>query len=587
MVTAVGAGVERPDGAEEIDAEGRWADPGPVGPAHAPGPVDAVVAAPRPRRRALARGRDPGWSPSGSRSTPTCPSSAGATAPAAGTARSRSPSSTRSRATPPVVLISGDGHHAWLNTTALLHLAMPVRDSVVRETEWFAAYPRLVTLVGNDGTSPEAYRRMLDDAAAPGHRRHGRLRVRGAASRSGPSGWAQGCDRAADPLGDVRRHRSTTSSPPACAPATRCPAATTAPRWGRSRSSATARSTPGPPGAASRTATRTGSSTPPASRTSPASSCASCSRRAHAAGLEIATHAIGDAAVREALAAYADTGARGSIEHAQMARRDDVRRMAAARHPRERAARRTCSTTATSPTGSGASAPSAASRSAGCSTTASSSRSAPTRRSRRSTRGWRWPPPCTAAPTSASPWHGEQALTVREALAASVDGQPTVGPGRAATWCSSTATRCCATSTPSDTAAARPRAAGHAGRADRPSPAAWSATPADPAPPAPDARVDQRRAGQHQVGDCPLLDRERVVGERRGGGRDPPVDPGSAAQMSWPALGAQTSTYSTLLSGGGRLDGLGQALVDPSGEGVVAVGQRQVCAGADSGTICG
>ena len=33
-----------------------------------------------------------------------------------------------------VVLISGDGHHAWLNTTALMHFAMPVRDSVVRVT---------------------------------------------------------------------------------------------------------------------------------------------------------------------------------------------------------------------------------------------------------------------------------------------------------------------------------------------------------------------------------------------------------------------------------------------------------------------
>ena len=51
----------------------------------------------------------------------------------------------------PVVLISGDGHHAWLNTVALLFLAMPVRDSVVREAEWFAAYPRLASLVGNDG----------------------------------------------------------------------------------------------------------------------------------------------------------------------------------------------------------------------------------------------------------------------------------------------------------------------------------------------------------------------------------------------------------------------------------------------------
>ncbi|MCW2843016.1 MAG: Amidohydrolase 3, partial [Nocardioides sp.] len=67
-----------------------------------------------------------------------------------------------------VVLISGDAHHAWLNTTALMHLAMPVRDSVVREGEWFAAYARLSTLVGDDGTSPEAYRRTLDHAASMG-----------------------------------------------------------------------------------------------------------------------------------------------------------------------------------------------------------------------------------------------------------------------------------------------------------------------------------------------------------------------------------------------------------------------------------
>ena len=48
----------------------------------------------------------------------------------------------------------------------------------------------------------------------------------------------------------------------------------------------------------------------------------------HGAGLEVATHAIGDAAVGEALDAYAATGAWGSIEHAQLVRRDDVRRMA-------------------------------------------------------------------------------------------------------------------------------------------------------------------------------------------------------------------------------------------------------------------
>ena len=39
-------------------------------------------------------------------------------------------------------------------------------------------------------------------------------------------------------------------------------------------------------------------------------------------------HAIGDRAVTEALAAFADTGARGGIEHVQLTTRDDVRRMA-------------------------------------------------------------------------------------------------------------------------------------------------------------------------------------------------------------------------------------------------------------------
>ena len=55
---------------------------------------------------------------------------------------------------------------------------------------------------------------------------------------------------------------------------------------------------------------------------------ARAARPGRAAGLEVATHAIGDAAVADALQAYADTGATGSIEHAQLVRRDDVRRMA-------------------------------------------------------------------------------------------------------------------------------------------------------------------------------------------------------------------------------------------------------------------
>ena len=51
--------------------------------------------------------------------------------------------------------------------------------------------------------------------------------------------------------------------------------------------------------------------------------------RAAAGGLDVAVHAIGDRAVTEALAAFAETGARGGIEHVQLTTRDDVRRMAA------------------------------------------------------------------------------------------------------------------------------------------------------------------------------------------------------------------------------------------------------------------
>ncbi|HSU02986.1 MAG TPA: amidohydrolase family protein, partial [Nocardioides sp.] len=68
----------------------------------------------------------------------------------------------------PIVLIAGDGHHGWLNTVALHMLALSTRDSVVTEGEWFMAYGRLAGVVGSDGTSPEAYRRSMEAAAAQG-----------------------------------------------------------------------------------------------------------------------------------------------------------------------------------------------------------------------------------------------------------------------------------------------------------------------------------------------------------------------------------------------------------------------------------
>lgn len=226
----------------------------------------------------------------------------------------------------PVVLISGDGHHAWLNTVALLHLAMPVRDSVVRETEWFAAYPRLATLVGNDGTSPEAYRRTLDHAATMGvvgltdfefsggvpewlerwHEGTDVLRIRvatyaeglddvlGRGLRTGDA-VVPGDDRLVmGPLKIISDGSLNTRTAWCCEP------------YGDAHRLEYPSGQPNLSGEELRGLLRT----------------------AHAHGLEVATHAIGDAAVAEALASYAATGARGSIEHAQMVNRGDVTEMA-------------------------------------------------------------------------------------------------------------------------------------------------------------------------------------------------------------------------------------------------------------------
>ena len=150
--------------------------------------------------------------------------------------------------------------------------------------------------------------------------------------------------------------------------------------------------------------------------------------RATAAGLEVATHAIGDAAVADALPAYAETGATGSIEHAQLVHREDARRMAelglrASVQPAHLLDDRDLT-----------------------------ERIWPGRADRCFAFRWMlddgvelalgsdapvspldpWLAIAAAVHRSADdrdPWHAEQALTPAEAFAASVDGQPTVGAG--------------------------------------------------------------------------------------------------------------------------------------------------------------
>ena len=231
----------------------------------------------------------------------------------------------------PIVLIAGDGHHGWLNTTALHMLALPTRDSVVSEAEWFLAYGRLAGVVGSDGTSPEAYRRSMEAAAAQGVVGLVDLEFSGGVA-DWATRWAEGANLLrirhacyADGLDDVLSRGLRSGDP-----------------LDGSLPDGGGRLTMGPLKIISDGSlnTRTAwccepyaeKAVPGAEEGQPNQSpteLRALLARAADGGLDVAVHAIGDRAVAEALAAFEETGARGGIEHVQLTTRDDVRRMAA------------------------------------------------------------------------------------------------------------------------------------------------------------------------------------------------------------------------------------------------------------------
>lgn len=231
----------------------------------------------------------------------------------------------------PIVLIAGDGHHGWLNTTALHMLALPTRESVVSEAEWFMAYGRLSTVVGTDGTGPDAYRRTMEAAAALGVVGLVDFEFSGGVA-DWAARWAGGADLIrvrhacyADGLDDVLSRGLRSGDP-----------------LDGSGSDPGGRLTMGPLKIISDGSLNTRTAwccDPYAEKAVPGAEDGQPNQtpeelrhlltRAAAGGVEVAVHAIGDRAVTEALAAFEETGARGSIEHVQLTTRDDVRRMAA------------------------------------------------------------------------------------------------------------------------------------------------------------------------------------------------------------------------------------------------------------------
>jgi predicted amidohydrolase YtcJ len=216
----------------------------------------------------------------------------------------------------PVVLINSDFHHAWLNTAALDALGLARRDGMVAEAEWFAAYPRVARL--EEPATHADYRRVLGAAAAKGVTGLVDFEF-GAPWSDWAQRWHQGCDLLrvrwspyADQLGSVREGGLPSGVPLST---------------GSALPEADERLTVGSLKIISdgSLGTRTAWCCEPYADTAgygapnlSGEELGALLAEGRGRGLSVATHAIGDRALEAALAAYAATGARGSIEHAQL-----------------------------------------------------------------------------------------------------------------------------------------------------------------------------------------------------------------------------------------------------------------------------
>jgi len=320
----------------------------------------------------------------------------------------------------PTVLIAGDGHHAWMNSVALDALDLPRREGMVEEVEWFQHYPRLALVLGEDGESPAAYLAVQQSAAALGI-----VGITDLEFGRAPHEWP---DRAsAAGLLKVRVGTYPETLEDYLALGLR-----TGDRLGED-----ARHVMGPLKIISDGSlnTRTAWCCEPY-HDAPTSGAANLSvadlhslmTRAREHGLEVAAHAIGDAAVSQALDAYAATGAVGTIEHAQLVDPADLPRMAelgvrASVQPAHLLDDRDA-TVRSWPDRTDRCFMLRAMADAGV--TLAMGSDAPVARLDP------WLAAAAAVHRTADdrePWHPEQALTAREALAASVDGLGTVHAG--------------------------------------------------------------------------------------------------------------------------------------------------------------
>lgn len=229
----------------------------------------------------------------------------------------------------PVVLVSGDLHNGWLSTSALRLFGLADRQDVITEHDWFAVLERLSTLPAARTGLAQSYAGCVRDAAALGV--VGVVDMEFSAGyREWPARVATGVDQLRvrtavypDGLDEVITAGLRTGDPlDPSGQVTMGPLKIITDGSVNTRTAFCCEPYAGTPHPQT---TETGYGVLNVA----AGDLARLLRRAHEHGLRAAVHAIGDAAVANAIDAFAASGARGSIEHAQLIRFADLDRMVA------------------------------------------------------------------------------------------------------------------------------------------------------------------------------------------------------------------------------------------------------------------
>ncbi|WP_153397336.1 amidohydrolase [Ornithinicoccus halotolerans] len=223
----------------------------------------------------------------------------------------------------PVALISGDGHNGWLNSAALRLFGLPPRDGALDEEEWFGLYARIEEHTGGESTE-QAVTEAVDAALRRGvvglvdlefarpweqwQHRHSRgvgpIRVRAGVYPDGVDDVIAEGLRTGDPLEGTGGLATMGPLKVICDGSLNTRTAWCCEPY----------------------ADGDGLALPAGAPNLDPGELADVVGRAHRHGLQSALHAIGDRALAAVLDAFETTGARGSVEHAQLLRWEDLPR---------------------------------------------------------------------------------------------------------------------------------------------------------------------------------------------------------------------------------------------------------------------